>query len=94
MTDGDAAQVAAQVERRRLAWRCRRGMRELDVLLERFLREDYGDAPESERRAFVALLELPDPVIVDFLLGGVTPADPPLAAVAARVARRGADANC
>ncbi|MGH8260259.1 MAG: succinate dehydrogenase assembly factor 2, partial [Steroidobacteraceae bacterium] len=25
----------------RLLWRCRRGMKELDLLLERFAREDY-----------------------------------------------------
>ena len=30
-----------ELETRRLLWRCRRGMKELDILLERFAREQY-----------------------------------------------------
>ena len=81
------------VELRRLSWRCRRGMRELDVLLEGFLRDEYLGAPESERRAFESLLELPDPCIIDFLLAANAPPDPALAAVARRLTRRGVDTN-
>jgi succinate dehydrogenase flavin-adding protein (antitoxin of CptAB toxin-antitoxin module) len=51
-----------------ILWRCRRGMRELDVLLERFAREHYRSASPAHRRAFERLLELPDPVLVDLLL--------------------------
>ena len=36
-------------------------MRELDVLLERYLRERYPSAPAAEQQAFEALLDLPDP---------------------------------
>ena len=54
-------QGAADPELNRLRWRCRRGMRELDVLLERYLRERWPTAPEPSRAAFRALLELPDP---------------------------------
>jgi antitoxin CptB len=43
-----------EVEARRLLWRCRRGMKELDVLLERFARERYEAAPPEQKRAFVA----------------------------------------
>ncbi len=52
----------------RILWRCRRGMKELDLLLERFAREHYDRAPEWRRRAFERLLELPDPVLVELLL--------------------------
>jgi antitoxin CptB len=55
---GDAAQA-----RQRLRWRCRRGMKELDVLLERYLARRYEQAPALERRRFAALLEQEDPVI-------------------------------
>ena len=59
-----------------LRWRCRRGMRELDVVLERYLQERYATAPLVEQRAFEALLELPDPQLFGYLLRRETPADP------------------
>jgi antitoxin CptB len=74
--------------RRRLIWRCRRGMRELDVLLSGYLEREYDNSPGPERVAFESLLELPDPVIADYLLGAAVPPDPVLAGVTARVARQ------
>jgi antitoxin CptB len=59
-----------------LRWRCRRGMRELDVLLDRYLRERYPCAPESEQQAFEALLDLPDPQLHAYLMRREVPADP------------------
>jgi len=59
-----------------LRWRCRRGMRELDVLLERYLRERYPCAPEREQQAFEALLDLPDPQLHAYLMRREVPADP------------------
>ena len=56
-------------EASKLKWRCRRGMRELDVLLERYLRERWPDAPQGDRDAFARLLELPDPDVAGLLLG-------------------------
>jgi len=40
-------------ERRKLEWRCRRGMKELDLLLLRYLRERHATAASDERAAFV-----------------------------------------
>lgn len=59
----------------RLAWRCRRGMKELDLLLTRYLAERWPSASAEERTAFEALLEQPDPVLVDWLYGRTEPAD-------------------
>jgi len=69
------------VHRRRLLWHCRRGMKELDLLLTRYVRERYVAAPAGQQAAFEALLALPDPEIAHFLLGYGTPSDPDLAAV-------------
>jgi antitoxin CptB len=63
---------------KRLLWRSRRGMKELDVLLERFVRERYICATESQKCAFAQLLELPDPVMADYLLGHAIPPEAPL----------------
>ena len=68
-----------EVETRRLLWRCRRGMKELDILLERFARERYEAAPAAQKRAFARLLELPDPDLADYFFGHATPDEPELA---------------
>ena len=44
-------------------------MRELDVLLLRYLEEQYAQASIDERQAFGAFLELQDPEIFRYLLG-------------------------
>ncbi len=54
----------------RLRWQCKRGMRELDELLARYLDSTYRQAPESEKLAFRLLLEVPDPDLIGYLLGG------------------------
>jgi antitoxin CptB len=80
------ANATLDAEGRRLLWRCRRGMKELDVLLERFARAELPRASEEQRRAFARFLELPDPVLVDYLLGQGIPPEPELAALALRIA--------
>lgn len=73
----------------RLRWRCRRGMRELDVLLERYLERRYSHAPDAEQRAFEALLELQDPQLFAYVMLRERPADPELAHVIARLTEVG-----
>jgi succinate dehydrogenase flavin-adding protein (antitoxin of CptAB toxin-antitoxin module) len=51
-------------------------MKELDLLLERFGRRAFPGASLRQRQAFEGLLELPDPVLAGYLLGGETPSDP------------------
>ena len=69
----------------KLRWRCRRGMKELDVLLERFARERLAGASCAERGALEALLALPDPVLAGYLLGQEVPAEAPVAQLVARI---------
>ena len=65
----------------RLAWRCRRGMKELDLVLGGWLQQRYPGASPAERALFEAFLELPDPEIAGFLLGREHPTDPAVAAL-------------
>jgi len=58
----------------KLKWKCRRGMKELDVLLERYLAERYPTADVAEQGAFRALLEAQDPLLFDYLTGRERPA--------------------
>ena len=68
-----------------LRWRCRRGMKELDVLLERFAQQVLPQATQAECRVFAELLALPDPLLAAYLLGGESPAEPHLAQAVRRI---------
>lgn len=78
--------TSASVERSRLRWRCRRGMRELDVLLERWLNRDWEQADERRRAAFQRLLECEDDRLWSWMIGRETPDDDELADIVRRVA--------
>ena len=73
--------MTASIENRRLEWRCRRGMKELDFLLTRYLHGRLAQAASDERAAFVEFLELPDPDIARYLIAGDVPDDPRQAAL-------------
>ena len=44
----------------RLRWQCRRGMLELDIVLQRFLHNDYQHLNDREKLTFSKLLEEAD----------------------------------
>ncbi len=67
--------------RSRLAWRCRRGTLELDLLLHGWLERHYERATGEQRAQFAALLELPDPVLAAYLMGVERPPQPALGAL-------------
>jgi antitoxin CptB len=71
----------------RLRWRCRRGMRELDVLLLRYLERTYPAASPADRAAFAQLLELPDPELFGYLVGRSVPSEPAQREIIARIRR-------
>jgi antitoxin CptB len=56
----DDKSTQKQAESRRLAWRCRRGMLELDIVLQRFVAQYFDGLSTAELSAFDAMLELPD----------------------------------
>ena len=63
----------------RLRWLCRRGMKELDVVLTRYLDDRYAAASAEEQALFARLLQLPDPDLYNLLLGREQASDPDLA---------------
>ena len=52
-----------------LRWRCRRGMLELDLLLNNFVEMEYNKLTEVEAVLFSALLDYQDQALLDLLLG-------------------------
>jgi antitoxin CptB len=59
----------------RLRWQCRRGMLELDLLLEAFLDQHYPTLSPRLQRHFLQLLDFPDPVIHAWCVTGEAPED-------------------
>jgi len=49
-----------EIESRRLAWRCRRGLLELDIVLQKFVAEQFNTLLPEELVAFDAMLNLTD----------------------------------
>ena len=65
----------------RLRWMCRRGMKELDVLLERWLAAHGAAAPARDLALFESLLQWQDPELVRYLIAGEIHSDPDYAAL-------------
>ena len=60
-------------------------MREVDLLLEAFLRRGYTALDRPDRDRFEALLDYPDQLLWAILLGRMTVSDPHLAALVERI---------
>ena len=72
-------------EIKRVRWRCRRGMRELDQLLLRFLDTRWPSADDAERSVFLRLLDCEDDKLWQWCMGREQPADQELHALVQRI---------
>ncbi|GAB1596235.1 FAD assembly factor SdhE [Lysobacter claricitrinus] len=61
--------MSDDVELKALRWRCRRGMRELDQLLERWLDRRWAASSDLERETFRRLLVVEDDKLWRAFLG-------------------------
>lgn len=67
-----------EVDIRKLAWQCRRGMLELDILLEPFAKEVFGELAEEDQDRFVKLLACEDQDLFVWFMERDVPEDPDL----------------
>jgi antitoxin CptB len=58
-----------------LKWRCRRGMLELDILLNSYLDKNYSTMSQQQGDLFGEVLDYPDQVLFDLLLGNMQSSD-------------------
>ena len=56
-----------------ISWRCRRGMLELDLILQPYFERHYATLTPLQQQQFADLLESPDPDLYSWLLGFVEP---------------------
>jgi len=69
----------------RIRWHCRRGMLELDIVLERFLMDVLPTLSDEEREAFKVLLECSDNDLWDLVCGRAEPDTGPQARIIERL---------
>jgi antitoxin CptB len=60
----------------RLKWRCRRGMKELDLFLIPFIEKGFQTLSEPDIATLEILLEEPDPDLYSWLSGYCCPLNP------------------
>lgn len=74
-------------ERERLRWQCRRGMLELDLMLQKFIARELEELTERECIVLKRLLRLPDDELLDYCYGRRAPHDLEVEALVRKIAR-------
>jgi len=59
----------------KLRWRCRRGMLELDILLNGFIENQYSDLSVAQKEILNQVLDYPDQLLFDLFLGHMQSSD-------------------
>ena len=74
-----------RISQAELRWKCRRGMLELDLLLNRFLDKHYASLDTQAEASLLGLLDYPDQVLHDLLVNGVRSADEGIDCIVQRI---------
>jgi antitoxin CptB len=56
------------MDEKEILWKCRRGTKELDLLMTDFFNLHYKKATKSQKTGFIKLLSYEDPIIYDLIL--------------------------
>ncbi len=59
----------------KLRWRCRRGMLELDIMLNGFMDKNYTSLNARQKETLDQLLDYPDQLLFDLFLGHMQSSD-------------------
>ncbi len=60
-------------EKSQLIWRCRRGIKEMDIILMTFLNQSYPSLNTTDKMTFKQLLDEPDLDILNWVTGKTKP---------------------
>lgn len=66
-------------------WQCRRGMLELDLLLNNFVDKKIDVMTQQQKKTFELLLSYPDQTLLDLLLGNSVSSDASISAIVEQV---------
>ncbi len=73
------------LEDRKVIYRARRGLKELDLYFDPYVRQHYLSASPAEKAAFALLIEQEDPDLLDWFMNTSVPNDPRLAQMIERL---------
>jgi len=66
-------------------WQCRRGMLELDLLLNNFVDKKIDVLTQQQKGTFDLLLSYPDQTLLDLLLGNAVSSDAAIATIVQQI---------
>ena len=66
-------------------WQCRRGMLELDLLLNNFVDKKVDSLTLEQKQSFELLLSYPDQALLDLLLGNTISSDSEISSVVQQI---------
>ena len=66
-------------------WQCRRGMLELDLLLNNFVDKKVDVLTQQQKQTFELLLSYPDQTLLDLLLGNSVSSDPSISTIVQKI---------
>ncbi|MCH4247938.1 succinate dehydrogenase assembly factor 2 [Acinetobacter populi] len=69
------------LEERKVIYRSRRGLKELDIYFDPYVRNHYLNAPSEEKALFAELIEQEDPDLLDWFMMVDEPPKPELKAL-------------
>lgn len=69
----------------KIKWSCRRGMKELDLMIMPFFEEVFASLPDNEQADFVKLLQADDPDLFRYCMRKTTPQDLGLATIVQKI---------
>ena len=75
----------SKTEKARLQWRCRRGMLELDLLLQPFVEKQFDKLSNEQKQQFNALLDFQDQELLECLMLQKSPEDERLNGIISKV---------
>jgi len=71
----------AEINRFKLEWACRRGMRELDKMIMPFYQNHFDSLTEAQQQAFAEMLTYPDPELFRWVMHQLPAPTPAITAI-------------
>lgn len=72
-------QLEPTIEQRKIIYQARRGLKELDIFIDPYVKQYYLHASDAEQHAFAKLLSHEDPDLLNFFMDLDKPAEPDVA---------------
>lgn len=76
---------AITTQDKKVIYRARRGLKELDFYLDPYVREHYLHASAAEKATFATLVEQEDPDLLDWFMGTSQPQDVKMADLISKI---------